>query len=236
MPALTEPELHVSASPASTRAIALVLHGGRATSTAPTSARQLAALRMLPFARNLRAAGAGDGLTVARLRYRVRGWNGAQQSPVADTRWALDELDRRFPGVPLALVGHSMGGRAALYCAGHPVVASVVALAPWLEREDPVEQLAGRRLLVVHGAHDRMTSARRSAAFAQRAAAVARSVNYVRVDAEAHAMLRRAALWHRLTTGFVLATLLDRPPTEPDADPAAKVLREALAGASSLAI
>jgi dienelactone hydrolase len=233
---LTEPTLHVSTSSVPTRAIALVLHGGRATSTAPTSARQLAVLRMLPFARSLRAAGDRDGLTVARLRYRQRGWNGARQAPVPDTTWALDELSRRFPDAPVALLGHSMGGRAALYCAGHPAVESVVALAPWIEAEDPVDQLARRRLLVVHGAHDRMTSARRSAEFARRAAAVATSVNYVRVDDEAHAMLRRASLWHRLTTGFVLATLLDRPPTEPDADLAAKVLREALAGEASLAV
>lgn len=228
--------LHVSTPAVPARAIALVLHGGRAKSTTPTSARQLAVLRMLPFARSLRAAGGVDGLVVARLRYRVRGWNGAEQSPVADTRWALDELTRRFPDAPVALVGHSMGGRAALHCAGHRSVVSVVGLAPWIEAGDPVDQLAGRRLLILHGAHDRMTSARSSAAFTQRAAAVAASANFVRVDDEAHAMLRRAALWHRLSTGFVLATLLDRPPTEPDADPAAKVLREALAGQASLAI
>ena len=232
---MTDPVLQVSTAQVPTRAVALVLHGGRATSTAPTAARQLAVLRMLPFAHNLRDAGSGHGLTVARLRYRVRGWNGAQQSPVPDTRWALDELSRRFPDVPVALVGHSMGGRAALYSADHPSVVSVVALAPWIEGDDPVAPLAGRRLLVVHGAHDRMTSARRSAAFAQRAAAVAESVNYVRVDDEAHAMLRRAGLWHRLTTGFVLATLLDRPP-EPDAHLAAKVLRDALAGQPSLVV
>jgi pimeloyl-ACP methyl ester carboxylesterase len=233
---VTEPSLRVSTPAAPTRAIALVLHGGRADSTAPTSARQLAVLRMAPFARSLRAGGSSDGLAVARLRYLVRGWNGDEHSPVADTEWALDELGRRFPGAPVAVVGHSMGGRAALYAAGHPGVVSIVALAPWIEREDPVEQLAGRRLLVVHGAHDRMTSARRSAGYARAAASVAASVSYVRVDAEAHAMLRRAALWHRLTTGFVLATLLDRSPPEPNTDPATKVLREALAGEPSLVV
>ncbi len=38
------------------------------------------------------------------------------RSPVADTLWALDQLTERFPDVPVALVGHSMGGRAAMYC------------------------------------------------------------------------------------------------------------------------
>ena len=57
---------------------------------------------------------------------RVRGWNGAQRSPVADVEQALDELAARFPGVPIALVGHSMGGRAAMYAAGHEGVRAVV--------------------------------------------------------------------------------------------------------------
>ena len=39
-------------------------------------------------------------------------------SPVPDTLWALDQLAARFPDVPVALVGHSMGGRAAMYAAG----------------------------------------------------------------------------------------------------------------------
>jgi dienelactone hydrolase len=230
------PALHVSDPLLPTRAVALLLHGGRARSSAAASPRQLAALRMRPFASSLRQGGARDGLAVARLRYAVRGWNGVDQAPAQDTIWALDELASRFPGAPVALIGHSMGGRAALFAAGYPSVASIVALAPWIEREDPVDQLAGRRLLVVHGAHDRMTSARRSAAYAQQAAAVAASVSYVRVDDEAHAMLRRAALWHRLSTGFVLATVLDRPPTEPTDDPVTKVLQEALAGQPSLVV
>jgi predicted esterase len=230
------PTLFVTDPPVPTRAVALVLHGGRARSAAPTSARQLAGLRMRPFANSLRHGGAAEGLAVARLRYGVRGWNGADRAPVPDTRWALDELARRFPEARVALVGHSMGGRAALYAAGYPSVVSVVALAPWIEPEDPIEQLARRRLLVLHGSRDRMTSARRSAAYAQQVATIAASVSYVRVDGEAHAMLRRVALWHRLTTGFVLATVLGLAPAEPPADPVTKVLQEALAGQASLVV
>ena len=86
-----------------------------------------------------------DGLAVARLRYRVRGWNGADAAPVADAHWALDQLTARFPGVPIALVGHSMGGRAALYAAGHPAVRAVVGLAPWIEPGDTERTIDGLR-------------------------------------------------------------------------------------------
>ena len=65
------------------------------------TARQLAVLRMLPFAKDLGRAGAPLGLAVARLRYGVRGWNGEDRSPVADGRWALDQLAERFPGARL---------------------------------------------------------------------------------------------------------------------------------------
>src|SRR4051794_32046169 len=128
------------------KAIALVLHGGRATSTAAVSAHQLAVLRMTPFIASLRRAGVRRGLAVARMRYLVRGWNGPAQAPVADVRFVLDRLAERYPGVPVALVGHSMGGRAAIHAAGHESVSTVVGLAPWIEARDPVEPLAGRDL------------------------------------------------------------------------------------------
>ena len=50
--------------------------------------------RMRPFARHLARAGGDDGLAVWSLQYRVRGWNGADRSPVADAEWALDQVDR----------------------------------------------------------------------------------------------------------------------------------------------
>ena len=37
-----------------------------------------------------------------------------------------------YPGVPIALVGHSMGGRVALHLAGEADVVVVAALAPWI--------------------------------------------------------------------------------------------------------
>lgn len=199
--------LDVAAPSGAVRAVALVLHGGREASTAPVQPRQLAVLRMQPFASSLARAGGRHGLAVARLRYAVRGWNGATRAPVADTEWALAQLATRFGSAPVALVGHSLGGRTALYVAGAEHVRAVVALAPWVEREDPFQQLAGRRLLIAHGEWDHVTSPRASAAFADRAAAVAASASYVRVRRDTHAMLLRPRTWHALATRYTLAAL-----------------------------
>lgn len=230
---MSDPVLTVDAGSAGARAVALVLHGGRSNGTGPVRPGQLAVLRMKPFATSLVSAGTRHGLAVARLRYTMRGWNGAQQSPVQDVRWAVDQLAERFGGVPVALVGHSMGGRAAMYAAGHEHVRAVVGLAPWMELGDPSAQLAGRRVLIAHGDRDRMTSAAASAAYAREAARVAESVGYVSIRHERHAMLRRARLWHEIATGYVLAVLCERPPNETVSAESANILVKALSGQAS---
>ena len=232
---MKDPVLHVDA-PGRVSAVALVLHGGRERSLMATRPWQLAVLRMLPFATSLRRAGAGHGLAVARLRYRVRGWNGSSRSPVADAEWALEQLAARFPGAPVALVGHSMGGRTALYAAGHPSVGAVVGLAPWVEPGDAVDPVAGRRLLVVHGDRDRITSPVNSSVFAAKAAGIAASVTYVTLHGEQHAMLARPRLWHELATGYVLAVLCGAPPSETVGPTTANVLTKALDGETALAL
>lgn len=212
------------------RAIALVLHGGRARSEGRVRANQLAVVRMAPFAGGLARAGRRRGLAVARMRYLQRGWNGVAQAPVADVRWVLDELAKRYPGVPVALVGHSMGGRAAIYAADHPSVRAVVGLAPWLEPNDPYRSVAGCDVLVVHGDADRITSPGASAAWTRRAATVAASAAYVSVRGEGHAMLRRAGLWHELTADYVVAKMLGDNAT------GTGVVAKVLAGEPSLVV
>jgi alpha-beta hydrolase superfamily lysophospholipase len=231
--------LSVAAAHGDTRGVALVLHGGRARSTAPATDRQLAVLRMRPFATALHRAGGRHGLAVARLRNELRGWNGDRRPPVRDAAQALDQLSARFPDVPIALVGHSMGGRAAVYAAGHEGVRAVVGLAPWLEGGDPVAQLAGRRVLLVHGSRDRMTSAAATVRFAERASRTADAVTFVSVEGGRHAMLARASLWHSLVAGFVTAVLLGEPHglgTGTTEAAGANVIRQALAGQASLVI
>lgn len=230
-----EPALDVREPAGAVRAVALVLHGGRANGTTPVRARQLAVLRMAPFARSLRQGGAEPGLAVARLRYAVRGWNGANRSPVPDVEWALDRLATRFPDVPAALVGHSMGGRAAIYAAAHSSVHVVVGLAPWIEAGDPYAQLAGRHLLVAHGDSDRITNASASAAWTLRAATVAASAGYVSVRGDGHAMLKRPSLWHSLTTSYVLEKLCGTVPDDADSA-AAAVMSQVLAGQTSMVV
>jgi dienelactone hydrolase len=218
------------------RGIAVVLHGGRETSVAPVRGRQLAVLRMRPFVASLQRAGRADGLAVAQVRYRVRGWNGTERSASVDVELALDRLVSRFPQVPIALVGHSMGARAAMYAAGHENVRAVVALAPWLRRGDPVSTLAGRRVLIAHGDRDRITDPRASAAYARAAEQVAQSVSFVSIAGEQHAMLRRARLWHELSTGFVLGVLFERDVRVTAPEDVRKVVTGALAGRAALVV
>jgi pimeloyl-ACP methyl ester carboxylesterase len=233
---MTEPHLTVAAPYGPVQAVALVLHGGRAKSRAPVRRRHLTVVRMTPFAASLRRAGADLGLAVARLRYVVRGWNGGAQSPVADVRWGLAQIAERYPSAPVALVGHSMGGRAAIYAAAAPMVRAVVGLAPWIEPSDPVDPVAGRDVLVVHGDRDRITSPANSAQWTQRARAVAESAAYVSVSGERHAMLHRAGLWHSMATSYVLATLLGMPPAETAESAGAGVIAKVLAGDASLVV
>jgi pimeloyl-ACP methyl ester carboxylesterase len=195
------------------RAAVLVLHGGKAESRDPVAAGQLTVRRMQPFARDLAAL--GDDLAVAQLRYRMRGWNVSGDDALADVAFALAAVDTAYGGVPTVLVGHSMGGRAALRAAGYPTVRGVVALAPWLPGAEPVEQLAGRDVVVLHGTRDLTTSPRASERFMHRALPFARRAVCLHVPWSGHGMLLRASTWHRLTASFVAAIVddasFDRP-------------------------
>ena len=194
----------------------VVAHGGREASTAPTSAIQPAVLRMVPVAAVIRRALPGGSVVVSRPRFRVQGWNGAQASPVGDLSEHLDNLRGQVGPVPVVLVGHSMGARAALRAAGHPSVAAVAGLAPWLPAGEPVDQLAGRSILLAHGTADVVTSAAETWAYADRARARARVIE-VEIRGGDHPMIRRAALWHALAVAFAGVALGFPPPAGPAA-------------------
>jgi dienelactone hydrolase len=151
---------------------------------------------------------------VWRPRFTVRGWNGAAASPAADLSAMLDEAKAALGPVPVVLVGHSMGGRAVLRAAGHPLVTAVAGLAPWLPDGEPASQLAGRRVLLVHGRGDRITSTAGTWAYAGRAAEVT-TVATVEIAGTEHAMLRRARLWHQLTAAFARQELAPPGPAGP---------------------
>ena len=185
--------------------IVLVAHGGAEQSSAPVTASQLAVLRMIPVASAIRHAVSGNRIDVRRPLFKVRGWNGAKASPVADLTAVLDDVRLRSPDVPVVLVGHSMGARAAIRVAGHPAVIAVAGLAPWLPRGEPAGQLAGRRVLLAHGTADRITNPADTWAYAERARTVS-DPTVIEIRGGDHPMIRRARLWHAIAAEFTRAS------------------------------
>jgi acetyl esterase/lipase len=190
----------VGSPPAQPSAVVLVLHGGKAHSEESSERKRLAYRRMSPFAWML----ARRGLAVYVLRYRVRGWNAPARDALVDARWAISAVAESHPGVPVLLLGHSMGGRAALGAAGAPNVVAVCALAPWLDGSDPVAQLAGRTVLIAHGGRDGWTDPAASYAYALRAKAAGVAVCRFALPGAGHFMLTRIGDWHTLVRRFVL--------------------------------
>ena len=178
--------------------VALILSGGKVKSHSRSRAWHLSVLRMRPFGRSIHRE--VPGAEVWNLRYRFRGWNGNESSPVADAQWALDQIRERYGEVPVVLVGHSMGGRTALRLSGDPSVVGVIALAPWLPPGEPLPPIGSGHLLIAHGNRDRWTDPAASLQYALAATTTAKSVRYVEVTGETHAMLKRPRLWRDLAT------------------------------------
>jgi alpha-beta hydrolase superfamily lysophospholipase len=170
--------------------VVLVLHGGGSRGgPMRVSPAQLSVLRMIPVAQRIARAGHGR-LAVLRLLNSRRGWD-TTHTPVDDVAWALGEIATRF-GRELAvcLVGHSLGGRAALLSAGRPEVHGVVALAPWVHPNDVPPDVAGTPIVIIHGDEDRVASTDRSRRVAQ-ALRRQTQVAYIIVEGGKHAMLSR---------------------------------------------
>jgi dienelactone hydrolase len=190
--------------------VVVVLHGGASRrANMMVSPTQLSVLRMIPIAHRIAREGGGH-LAVFRLLNSRRGWD-THHTPVTDARWALDRVSERLgERRPTCLVGHSLGGRAALLSASRPEVRSVVALAPWVYPSDVPAGLTDQRILIVHGSRDRVASPERSAALAR---TLNRQVptSYVSVTGGKHAMLARHGTFSALAAQFAAATLLDFP-------------------------
>ncbi|NEB74788.1 alpha/beta hydrolase, partial [Streptomyces sp. SID14478] len=107
----------------------------------------------------------------------------------------------------VVLVGHSMGGRAALAAARAPQVGAVLALAPWCPEGEPVAHLRGKDVVVLHGDRDRVTDPHASVAFVERAREAGARAQVRLVPGGDHALLRDSAGWHRATTSTVLHLL-----------------------------
>jgi pimeloyl-ACP methyl ester carboxylesterase len=203
-------DVHVPTSP---KGAVLVLHGGASRrENMMVSPTQLSVLRMIPIAKRI-ARSRKDELAVFRLLNSRRGWD-TSHTPVKDAHWGLDCIaDRLRSPVPTVLVGHSLGGRAAILAATRNEVRGAVALAPYVYRTDVPSGLRGQEILIVHGSGDRIASPTRAFQLAERLASLTPTA-YVLVKGAKHAMLRRHDVFSNLAADFSLATLLGRSETE----------------------
>jgi pimeloyl-ACP methyl ester carboxylesterase len=201
------PKLVAVGETASPEGVVVVLHGGGSRGErVMVSPTQLSVVRMIPTARAVARAGRGR-LAVYRLLNRYRGWD-TEDTPVDDADWAMALLGDRYPGVPLGLVGHSLGGRAALLAGDAPGVRSIVALNPWVYPTDDAD-LTGRRVLVVHGLRDRVASPAKAQAMVRNLARTA-SVEFVPVADGTHAMVRHRREFDGRAAEFTANVLLAR--------------------------
>ena len=94
-----------------------------------------AVLRLIPVAWAIAAH--VPTAAVYRLRFSVRGWNGDGRAVLGDARWAIDQIAAAHPGLPIVVVGHSLGGRVAMHVVGSSSRSSLVVPGRgWLARWD----------------------------------------------------------------------------------------------------
>ncbi|MFF1411734.1 alpha/beta hydrolase [Streptomyces sp. NPDC058289] len=170
-----------------------------------------------PLARALARAGAADGL----VTHQVIHGAGTREG---DAEWAADEVVRRYGDVPVCLAGYDAGGRAALAAAGHEAVNSVLALAPSLPRQsdtdtpEPVKQLSGRRVLIVHGTNDARSDPELSYRLATRAKKANRTTCRFEVHSDGHGLREHQDEVVALSVDFVLGSVFSGPYSRPVTD------------------
>jgi dienelactone hydrolase len=209
--------------PTAVSGVVLLLPGGDEESARRPSP-MLATASVRALGRRLTRAGRQEGLATHVVHYRYRGWNGSEAHLARDASWAADEAVRRYGDVPVCLAGLCMGGRAALRAGGHEAVNSVLAMAPWLPEEDvaaspePVKQLAGRRVLIVHGTNDEVSDPELSFRLAARAKKANRDVCRFEVHSDGHGLHQYRSEVQALAEDFVMGALFGRSFSRPVED------------------
>ncbi len=193
-------------APADPQLCVLVFPGGTDFSYRPFSPRQGSALRMYPFTWSIRLR-FGPRVDVRQARYRVYGWNGGQASPMPYARAALEQISRDHPGVPIVVIGHSMGGRIVAQLGADPRVVAVLALAPWWQFADWRVIHDGVRVVAVHGEADTLTRPRRTEKGIAELHERGFDATFISVPGGGHAMLDHIGLWQRTALDVVRVAL-----------------------------
>ncbi|MFG2228462.1 alpha/beta hydrolase [Streptomyces sp. NPDC048723] len=188
---------------------------------------------MRPLARALARAGGAEGLVTHMV---IHGGDSAREEQAG---WAADEAVRRYGDVPVCLAGYDAGGLAALRAAGHGAVNSVVVIAPCLEEAaradspEPVKQLSGRQVLIVHGTNDARSDPEASFRLAARAKKANRSTCRFEVHSDGHGLREHQPEVVALAVDFILGAVssgrYSRPVTDALAAPPPLGLRMPLA-------
>ncbi|MER6077463.1 alpha/beta hydrolase [Streptomyces sp. NPDC001833] len=203
-------------------AVLLLPDGEEVSARKPSLVWATAFVRAL--GRRLARDGRDEGLAAHVVHYRYRGWNGSEAHLAGDAGWAADEVVRRYGDVPVCLLGVGMGGRAALHAGGHEAVNSVVSLAPWLPEVDvaapaePVRQLVGRRVLIVHGTNDERTDPELSFRLSERAKKANREVCRFEVHSDGHGLHQHRDEVLALVSDFVMGALYGHAVSRPVED------------------
>ncbi|QWC86541.1 alpha/beta fold hydrolase [Nocardioidaceae bacterium] len=187
-------------------AAVVVLHGGAAPARGvrtATTRTQLSVVRLVPTAWWIAWRTRRAGVAVYRQRNTWRGWD-EQRGPVQDVRASLRTLAERHGDVPVALVGHSLGGRTALVAAQDDRVRAVVGLNAYVYDSD-APQLAGRRVLLVHGTDDRVADPAKVRRLAERLRREGADVSVEDVPGGTHGMVGHPRSFDGAAASFVAA-------------------------------
>lgn len=138
------------------RAVVLMLHGGDPQDNS-TAADWRSWINLEGLQRRIAKKLNDPSLSLWLLKHSIKGgWD--ERDPgrslrVTEARAALDEVEHSL-GVPVILIGHSMGGRTAIHVADHASVLGVIALSPWVGPEVPAAPLRNRYFAATSGNPD----------------------------------------------------------------------------------